>query len=32
MTEFQKQIMTVIVRILGFSKGLFEKVLKGEKV
>ena len=26
MTEFQKQIMTVIVRILGFSKGLSERL------
>lgn len=32
MTPFQKQILTAIIRIAGFIKSIFEKVLKGEKV
>jgi len=32
MTHFQKQILTAIVRIAGFVKTIFEKVLKGEKL
>ena len=32
MTQTEKQIITGMLRILGFAKSIFEKILKGEKV
>lgn len=32
MTPTEKQIITALIRIAGFAKSLFEKVLKGVRV
>ena len=32
MTEFQRQMLKAVIRILGNAKKVFEKVLKGEPV
>lgn len=32
MTQTEKQIIKALIRIAGFAKSMFEKVLRGEEV